>query len=35
MSTYMVVLDHNLIVIWCHTALESTLNAIFTVDTVE
>ena len=34
----MLVLDHKLIVnipIWCHTALESTFNAISTVDTAE
>ena len=38
MSTYSLVLDHKLIVnipIWCHTALESTFNAISTVDTAE
>ena len=38
MSTYMLVFDHKLIVNtpnWCHTALESTFNAIFTVDTAE
>ena len=38
MSLYLLVLDHKLIVnlpIWCHTALESTLNAISTVDTAE
>ena len=38
MSTYMLVFDHKLIVntpTWCHTALESTFNAIFTVDTAE
>ena len=35
---YMLVLDHKLIVnipIWCHAALESTFNAISTVDTAE
>ena len=38
MSTYMLVFDHKLIVNtpnWCHTALESTFNAIFTVDNAE
>ena len=38
MSTYMLVFDHKLIVntpTWCHTALVSTFNAIFTVDTAE
>ena len=36
MSTHILILDLKLIVnlpIWCHTALESTFNAIFTVDT--
>ena len=35
MGQYMLVLDHELIVnipIWCHTALQSTFNATFTVD---
>ena len=34
----MLVFDHKLIVntpTWCHTALESTFNAIFTIDTAE
>ena len=39
MSTYLLVLDHILIIvnipIWCHTALESTFNAISTDDTAE
>ena len=38
MSTYMLVFDHKLIVntpTLCHTARESTFNAIFTVDTTE
>ena len=38
MSTCLLVLDRKLIVnipIWCHTALESTFHAIFTVDTGE